>query len=201
MVGDTAAGAAAAAGVTRRRCLVDALRRQRGCVALVEEHQRACLAEDEAVGAGRLAELSAHLAMLAARDRAERRRRADEMDPKYRCPVCSKRDCAFFKRPWRPWSGHAAVRAGARRADAACCGLIERRGSFFLDHSLPTTRTLGDLTGRCRGVGGLLRAELDAPPRCAAAAPPPPRPRWTPRGSPRAATHKSGHLPRRVRQR
>eukprot|EP01065_Artemidia_motanka_P013040 TRINITY_DN17195_c0_g1_i1.p1 TRINITY_DN17195_c0_g1~~TRINITY_DN17195_c0_g1_i1.p1 ORF type:complete len:619 (+),score=220.25 TRINITY_DN17195_c0_g1_i1:66-1922(+) len=122
------------------------------CLSHVEEYERACVVAEEDAGVLFLLEVGAHLQQLAKRERKARKAELDALDYRSRCPVCWTRNCDFFHHPWRPWaSGRDVMVGGARSSNQASAG-IDRKGSFFKGHMLPTKQNMKVLTGRCHGI-------------------------------------------------
>eukprot|EP01062_Namystynia_karyoxenos_P059481 TRINITY_DN50923_c0_g1_i1.p1 TRINITY_DN50923_c0_g1~~TRINITY_DN50923_c0_g1_i1.p1 ORF type:complete len:778 (+),score=188.32 TRINITY_DN50923_c0_g1_i1:161-2335(+) len=122
------------------------------CLVNVEAYERGCIDAEEEADLLLLYEVSSHLTQLAARERRARKAELDALDYRSRCPTCWSRNCDFFRHPWRPWpSGRDELRPGARCSNQAGAG-IQRKGSFFKGHMLPTKQNMRVLTGRCHGI-------------------------------------------------
>ena len=137
---------------TREQNYRELLFKQCICLSHVESYERQCVEAESESEVVHLIEIGAHLYHLTIREHRQRSRELDTLDYKSRCPTCWKRKCSFFRHPWKVWSSrHGVVKECSRDSDASTSGII-RKGSFFKDHVIPTSRTVKILTGRCHGV-------------------------------------------------
>ena len=116
------------------------LKEQRKCLFHVENYERDCVAAEEEADMNGLVEISAHLFHMSSKEQKERMKEVENLDYRSRCPMCCKKKCTFFQKPWKLWSTkHQVGKDGEEPIRAHRC----------------SSANLQSLTGGCHGVSSV----------------------------------------------